>query len=186
MNALMERTKSLTTRERRMILMTVTVVLVGVGYIYVAEPVYLRWRKLHTEAQTLQKDLRELRGLAENRLMIEENFAKVQHFIPATRDQKMLEVGFLKEINSLAQSSGLQVGSLKPLKIERSGRFDQLQVQLHGSCEGYQFTKFLQQLQDGNHLIQCSDITLTAGRSRPPLTVTLTLNKLINRESGAK
>lgn len=185
MNALTERIQSLSGRERRMIFLTATVMLIGLGYIYIGEPVYLRWNELHTESQSLQKDLKKLRGLSQNRELIEENFAKVQDSIPAGNSQENLEVRFLEEINALAHSSGLRVGSLKPLKIERSGRFDQLQVQVHGSCQGYEFTKFLQLLQDEKHLIQCTDITLTAGRSRPPLTVTLTLSKLVMRELGA-
>jgi Tfp pilus assembly protein PilO len=179
MNSLLNRIQALSSRERTMLITTITIGVVALAYVYVGEPVYAQWHDLHTESRALQANLAELRSLAQHRDVIEQRFADMQDSFPSAEDQEVLTVEFLQELNSLAEQSGMRVSNIKPLKIARRGRFDQLLVQLTVNSEGHQFMAFMQQLQEPSHLITCQEISMTAGRSRPPLSLTLTLGKLI-------
>jgi len=179
-----DRMKNMTSRERYLLIATVLVLTGGAVYIYVGEPLFLKWSDLHDESKTLQMRLAKLKILSKDKDVIEQGFEDIQSAIPSGESTESLQIDFFKEIHDFATSAEIDVTSLKQLKIDRKGRFDSLVVRMNCVGENHQLAALLQHFQERENLIQCSDISLSANRRPPTLSITLTLSKLVLHREG--
>lgn len=171
--------RKLTRRERILTFLTTFALVGGGAYVYAIEPLAAAWLDIRAEANAAAQELSKLDSLIANRNAIESEFEEYAGAMTLGASEETLQVDLLKEIEHLATSSGLRVSSIRPLRLRTVGRLDRLGVELNAACAGHEFVKFLQAIQDPSHLLRAEDINLEVHRERPPLTVTLTLTKLV-------
>lgn len=178
--------KEITPRERILSLLIAAVIGVGGLYVYALEPLAGAWSDVRSEANSTSVELSELRNLVANRDSIEKNFQDFADAMMVGSSEEKLQVDLLGEVGKVAAGSGLQVSSIKPLQARSAGRLDRLSVQLNAVCAAHEFVDFLRTIQEPAHLLRAEDIDVVVGRRRPPLTVTLTLTKLVRIEPSAQ
>lgn len=166
-------------REIRLAIITVTVLLGTALYAYVAEPVFASWIEVRSEAIKAAGELAEIERLVANRDTIERDFQKYAGAITTGTSKEMLQIDLLREIGEVASASGLRVTTIKPLRLQPTGGLQRLPVELHAVCAGHEFVQFLQAIQESDHLLRAKDFNVVVGRGQPPLTITLTLSKLV-------
>ncbi len=182
--------RALNRRERLLAAGTLAASLAGLLYLFAIEPLFVQWRAARDEASAEGAKLVELRTLVENRSQIEKQYGLYAGALPHGPSREDLEVRLLKEIEMVASEAGVRVTTMKPLAARESGQMQRVSIEVHAACAANQFTRLLQLLQEPSHLFKAESFTLEAGREDPPLTVTLTLAKLVyidgaKRQSGA-
>jgi len=175
--------RSLTKRERRIAFLTGIVVASGLLYLYVAEPLWLRWVDLHAQAESLTRKVANFQELVDNRQFIEDNYRRVEGAITVGRDEEELYFNLLQEIAGVTLSARVTLRGMKPLSRKHDDLLDRYGVKLNIQCEGHQLMNLLQALQEPEHMLNIEDLTILAGRGRPPLTVALTVTKLMRTEN---
>jgi Tfp pilus assembly protein PilO len=171
--------RSLTPRERRITIVTVLILGGGLAYAYAIGPMIHTWTDLRAAANALTAERAELTQLLEHRGAIEAQYSGVESAVAEGQSEEALQIALLTEVEDLARRSGLVVGSIKPMGRDREGPFERIHVQLNAQCEHHQFVNFLQGAQRRERLLRCEAVTLTVGRTRPPVNVTLTISKLV-------
>lgn len=171
--------RKLSRRERMLTFLTAFALATGGAYVYAVEPLATSWLEIRSEANAAAQELSELEGLIANRNVIESEFEEYAGAMTLGSSEETLQVNLLKEIERLASSSGLRVSSIKPLRLRTVGQMDRLGVELNAACAGHEFVRFLEAIQEPSHLLRAEEINLAVGRERPPLTLTLTLTKLV-------
>ena len=180
----MNRILQMSKRERLLVWAALAAVIGGGLYLYAVEPFATQWTALRAEANRLAAEQAKLENLLANRAEIERGYNDIRGAVTAGVSEEDMILSFLRQIEDVARRSGLSVTTIKPLGLERERGFDRLTAQLGLQSEGHQFVGFLQALQRGDQFLRCENFTVSVGKRRPPLTISITLSKLMSNESG--
>lgn len=173
-----------TKREGVLALLTVLVIFGGATYVYVIEPVAHEWSEVRGRSRMAVEKLAKLQALVERREEIDMGYRQVEGAVTVSQNEHEPKVTLLKEVEKLARESGLEVTAVKPTSPRKEGVFDRYGVQLNARSENHNLVEFLQAIQRPEHLLNAERITLVAGRSRPTLTLTLVVTKLVKLEGN--
>lgn len=179
-------TRPLNRRERMLAAGTIAVLVSGLAYIYALEPMAALWMDAHAEANDAAAELGELKALVANRTEIEQQFENYASGISRGDSRNALEVDFLRKAESLASQSDVRVTTMKPLLPRNTGRMQRIGIEMQAVCTAPNLLRLLQTLQEPANLIQADALTISAGRDDPPLTVTMTLSKLVYVDEKAR
>ncbi len=170
--------RKLNARERRIAFLTIAVSALALLYQYTIEPAAMAWLAVYREADTLEQELRKLESLVGRRDEIEREYRKLETASLSVATREAMAVSLLSEVTELAQRGGLAVVGIKPLRSAEEQGYERCAVQVDLAGEAHQFVAFLQQMQEGQHLLNGEFINVTVGRGSAPLTVSMRLNKL--------
>ncbi len=178
------RLRRLTKRERTIAITAAVVAVAAALYVYAVEPLVLRGFALHRRVQIAEQELAQLRSLVEHRDAIEEEYRRLKGAVTVGRTEQGVKVALLAEVDGLARSCALDVSSVRPTVAAEAGDFYRYGVELQAGCEGHQFVKFLQAMQEPDHLLHADLVSFVVGRGQSPLTVTLRISKLAKLGGG--
>lgn len=170
--------------EGMLALLTALVIFSGLTYVYVIEPVAFEWSEVRGRSRKAVEKLAKLQALVERREEIERGYRQLEGAVSVRQNEHGAKVTLLKEVEKLARESGLQVTAVKPTSTRKEGVFDRYGVQLNARSENHNFVTFLQAIQRPEHLLNAERITLVAGRSRPTLSLTVVVTKLVRLEGN--
>jgi len=180
----MVQVRRLTQRERTIATTTIVAAVAAALYVYAAEPLALRGLALHRRVQVAEQELAQLRSLVEHRDTIEQEYRRLKGAVTVGSTEQEVKVALLAEVDGLARSCAFDVSSVRPTTVAETGDFYRYGVELQAGCEGHQFVKFLQAMQEPDHLLHADLVSLVVGGGQSPLTVTLRISKLAKLEEG--
>jgi len=175
--------RKLTKRERLIAFATCLMLLGALAYVHAIEPAALRWFEARHRAQQAVDDLAKLHDLAARRSQIEQEYEELEGAVTVGRSAEQLRVELLREAEQIARECGLDVNSVKPAAMRKEGLFERHSVQLNARCEGHELVKCLLEMQRPEHLLNVELMSVVVGRTRPPLTLTLSISKLTRTEA---
>ena len=173
----------LSKRERTLRWAALIAVISGGAYVYAVEPFVAEWTALRTQANELAAEHANLKDLLTKRAEIERRYDDIRGAVTEVEAREDKKLTLWKQVDVAASRSGLSVTSIKPLGIEKERGFERVSVRLGAQSEAHQFVGFLQALQRSDQFLRCENFTVTVGRSRPPLTISFTLSKLMKNEN---
>ena len=182
---MMNRIERLSGRERSLLWATLIAVIGASIYVYALEPFLLEWTALRTEANELAAEQAKIESLFANRTEIERRFNEIRGAVTEVAPHEDAMLTLWEQVDTAASRNGLNTTAIKPLGLEKERGFDRVAVRLGAQCEGYQFVGFLQALQRNDHILRCENFTVSVGRTRLPLTISMTLSKLMSDNGGA-
>jgi Tfp pilus assembly protein PilO len=165
-------------RERNFSFVTGIMVICALSYLFVVEPIVLRWVAAHDQAVQAEVELGQLLELVQNRDHIEREYDRLQGAVQVGRTEQDLKIALLTEADRLAQSSGLTVSSIKPTAMRQEAGLQRYTIEMQMHCEAHQFLQLLRNMQEPEHLLHTDMMSIVVSPSEPPLTVTLRLSKL--------
>lgn len=179
------RIRTITRRERILAVCVSMLVVGGLALHFVAAPVARRWLELDLAARQAADELAELTVLASQRETIEAEYAALQGLLASGRSPEEHHVALLREVEELARSCGLLVSVVRPVAARNEGRMTRFGLHLNARGESAGLVRFLDEAQRPSHLLRIERLTVTVGRTRPSLTVSLVISKLAAAEGRA-
>jgi Tfp pilus assembly protein PilO len=170
--------RTLSKRERVIVAVTLLLTLGAGLYLYLIEPLALRWLDMYKATQSSAAELAKLRGLYERREEIEKAYRTVEGAIAVGTSNEDLLVQLIKTVEKAARTSGMDVKSVKPMTAQRQGYFYRYSLQLSANSEPTQFVQFLQVLQRPECLLSAELLTVVVKRTKPSLNMTITISNL--------
>ena len=171
-------------RERRLGAATLLVVVVGVLYLNVIEPVTVNWMEVRRRAREAESKLAESEALIENRETIEREYKRLEGAVTSGSSEQELKITLLSEVDKLANESGLLVASVKPTVVKKQKDFYRYGIELQAHGENHKLVQFLLAMQKPEHLLHTDQLTVHAGRGSAPLTFTFRISKLARLTSA--
>lgn len=175
-------------RERRLATATATVLVLGLLYLNVIEPVAMNWIDVRRRAREAETRLAKLQQLIQNRDVIETEFKRLEGAVTSGASEQELKIALLAEIDRLASESGLVVASVKPTVVKKQKDFYRYGIELQAHGENHKLVQFLLAMQSPEHLLHTDHLTVHAGRGAAPLTATFRISKLahLNQKPAAE
>jgi len=167
--------RSLDRRERYLAVVTGTVVIIGLIYVQVIEPLVDIWISAYQAAVQAEKRLNTLQQLNSQKGEIEREYAQLAGISETENSAEKAVANLLEKVESLGRASGLQVTGLRPVGKSLA---DRVSVELTAKGEPNNFLQFLDQIQRPENLLCTEKVSLTVGRSAPKLSLTVLLTKL--------
>lgn len=170
--------RRLNARERRIALVTATVVVLGALYVYAIEPAVMAWLAVYREAELAEGELRKLEALVDRRAEIERDYARLEAVAAAVSSREAMAVSLLSEVAELARDAGLAVSGIKPLQTVQEKGYERAGVQVELEGEAHEFVYMLQGMQEEQHLLNGEFVNVVVGRGSAPLNISMRLTKL--------
>ena len=121
-------------RERRMAIVTFGVLLVGLLYVKMAEPISQRWLPVRQEARDATTELEKLRSLVKRRDEIQAAYRRVRDTVASGTSEQAVQLAVLGEVSRLAIGCGMEVDGVKPVRKVHESGLDRNGIELSGRC----------------------------------------------------
>ncbi|MCB1194595.1 type 4a pilus biogenesis protein PilO [bacterium] len=159
--------KKRTSREKYLILLTVTV-LVSVGlYLYVLEPLWVYWHGMDSTIYNLEKKLQRSQIILSREQNIEAEYLSYEkRFKLEGSDQEKTAV-ILKEIETAARSNKVHINDIKPRQIKDEEFYKYYVIELEVEANVIDLSKFIYDLQISTHALRVTRIQIGANSSSP-------------------
>ncbi len=129
----------LSSREKRFFILTSIIVGLSIFYLIAFKAIFLKWKVLSGEILQKETKLIKLRGViaAKEELEEEYNNFKDRIKVKGSPDKDMV-TGLLKDIESIARNSAVNILNIEPLPVKRERFYEQysIQMEIEGDIEG--------------------------------------------------
>ena len=178
--------KNLSKRERRLLAITLTVVLGALTYRMVVLPRLSKMWQLSARAATAEIDLLEM----ERNLALGERIESRYKTYEAAIAQKGTDLeessSFLRTVSDLTQSNEMEVLDWRLPPIELGKYYKIFSVRLTVKTRPVWLARFLSNLEESEQTIRISDVQVTALDDSENLAVNMKLTKVVAAEGNSK
>ena len=183
MNAWLQK---LNRRERLFAAATLAAAFAGLLYISILEPIALRWANASREASSLVQQLAELQLRVKEQQAVGEQIRVLERAVAGKNSGVGPNDSVLGEVERIVRATKLEMKSIRPLDNIREGSFQRYPVEISLRGEAPQLFDLLSKLQAPENFLSVESMSVTVGNSSPPLSLTLVIARLMERELGAK
>ncbi len=157
--------KTLNKREKRLLFIILLLAFV-VGNFLFLRPLFDKWRGLGEELNLKEMKLKKGGEIVARQKVLEEKFSKLKTGLDSFLSREERVSNLFKEMESLAQRSGLSILKIRPhRRIEDTGLFEQLSVELNFAGDISGAVKFLYNLQQHSHTLDVRSLRLRPEKS---------------------
>jgi len=166
-------------RERTLFVGTVSVILAAALFIFIFEPIYTQWSQVKVDFQVAHLRLyKNLKLLAEQEVL-EKEYETFKDFFLEGEDESQGTPNILKEIESIAVSSGVKITSIKPKGEKEFENYKKYNVEVVVEGEINQLLKFMYSLEGSKRFLKVERLVLALkGRKGNTLKGTLIIRKI--------
>ena len=150
---------SLLRREKKVLTVTTSVVVLALLYHFLLDPFVREWRGLATEIRAAEAHLQKTRLLLKKKSEIEEAFRK---YTGVAQEGAPAMTGILQEVEGLAQKARLQVLDMRPLPEKRKGFFQEQGLEVSAEGSAPQFAQFVYSLLESPNSLKIEKLELTS------------------------
>lgn len=151
---------NLSTRENRLFYLTLAVVAVWIGQAFIVKPISAKWRRLNEQIAADSLKLEKGERLIGKKDSIKSEYEKVASGVKMAGSAEEEMAGFLTEIESLANSTGVHLNEVKPLPAKKLDLYKKFYADLELEGEMTQISAFMRQVQDSPRLLAIDKLTL--------------------------
>lgn len=174
--------RSLTSRESRLLIITLLTVGVASIYIYIAEPRIQRAVALHGELAETRRELDSFERLLRDREKILANTESLEQQIDNTDDEEEELTSLLKEVERLSREARIESISLRPQRSREQSFYQLLGIQLTAEGGPQDVARFLHSVRESAQLLRVDSLTCNALKQPGRLRVNFTIVKILNPE----
>lgn len=135
-------------RERYLALATLSIVLIALIYVFIVDPIAVKWRNLNSQIQSKVNMLEKDSKLAANKKMIESEYAKIsKQGRPAkSNDQEVAET--LTFIEGVSKNDACFIVNIKPVDIRDAVSYKEILIDVTVEAGMAQLSKFLYDIEN--------------------------------------
>ncbi len=152
--------KRLNKRERRLLFIILLLAFV-VGNFLFLRPLFDKWCRFGEELNLKEVKLKKAGEIVARQKALEEEFSKLKTGLDSSLSREEKVSNLFKEVESLAQRSGLSILKIRPhRRIEETGLFEQLSVELNFAGDISGAVKFLYNLRQHSRTLDVRSLHL--------------------------
>jgi len=151
---------NLSKRESKLFYLTVIAVLFLLGHNFVVKPLMAKWNKVDEKIKEGNLKLEKGERLAGKEKSITSDYDRIAAAIKMKGSQEEEMAGFLTEIESLANSTGVHINEIKPLPAKQFDLYKKFYTDLELEGEMAQISDFMRRVQDSPHILAIDKLSL--------------------------
>ena len=170
----------LSSREKRLLFFTVTVLSAVGVYLYVIEPLWNYWVGLDESIVNCQDKLRRSQNILRREKTIVRTFKKYEKKLKIEGSDQTKTAQILKEIETTARNNQFNINDIKPQNIRDREFYKFYLIELEAEADIMSLAKFIYDLQISQQSLRVSRLQLVASSSNPHLLkVEMIITKVI-------
>lgn len=160
---------NLSKREKAIVLLTVSVVVLAVIYLSAVEPLLARFNKLNSEIGLKKRKLEKIYQLLGHREKIEAEYEKlVRATIKESSDEEII-ASILNQMEALARSSGVQINNIRPERVKEEAGYKRLSIEVSTESNVDALFKFIYNLETSPALLKIERLQISPSRKQDGL-----------------
>ena len=159
--------KSLSLREKKLTILTVTVIGCAILYALVLEPAVKHYVDLDRQLTRKKLQVVKSRWLYRQRDLFETEYAKYVEYTKSSASEEEKTISILKEIENLARTNRVYIKNIKPAEVKRFGFYEKYTFNLSTEAEAEELLSFMYSLQTSKQLLKVERFTLSSKRAQP-------------------
>ena len=151
---------NLSKREGRLFYLTLAVVVVWIAQAFIVKPLAVKWKRLNDQIAADSLKLEKSERLVGRKDFITSEYKKAASEVKMAGSAEEEMAGFLTEIESLANATGVHLNEIKPLPVKKLDLYKKFYADLELEGEMAQISAFMRRVQDSPHLLAIDKLTL--------------------------
>jgi type IV pilus assembly protein PilO len=164
-------------------------VIVGVSYVFLLQPVVTHIDQLRPEVATLQREVAQNRAILADLMKFRREAAELEARLNALKDRLPSEremPGLYRTLSDAAAQSGLGVSLFQPRPVATHEVYTEIPITLTGEAGYHQLGEFLEKVAKLPRVVTVNEIKMTSGtRPRNPVKAELILATYMYRPVGS-
>lgn len=164
-------------------------VLVGVAYVFLLQPVITVVDQLRPELEKLQREVATSRAILADLMRFRQEAAELEARLNALKDRLPSEremPGLYRTLSDAAAASGLGVSLFQPRPTATHEVYTEIPITLNGEAGYHQLGEFLERVARLPRVVTVNEIKMTTGnRPRNPVRAELVLATYMYRPVGS-
>jgi type IV pilus assembly protein PilO len=164
-------------------------VIVGVAYVFLVQPVVTHIDQLRPEVATLQREVAQNRAILADLMKFRREAAELEARLNALKDRLPSEremPGLYRTLSDAAAQSGLGVALFQPRPVATHEVYTEIPITLTGEAGYHQLGEFLEKVAKLPRVVTVNEIKMTSGtRPRNPVKAELVLATYMYRPVGS-
>jgi type IV pilus assembly protein PilO len=167
----------------------VLLVIAGVGYVFLLQPVMTHIDQLRPEVQQIQKEVAQNRAILADLMRFRKEAAELEARLSALKDRLPSEremPGLYRTLTDAASAAGLGVSLFQPRPIATHEVYTEIPITLNGESGYHQLGEFLEKVAHFPRVVNVTEMKMSTGnRPRNPVRTELVLATYMYRPIGA-
>jgi len=151
---------NLNKREQIILILTILIVMVTLGYILLVEPAVNKISQVNKEIAGLELKLKKARTVIARKDKIEEEYKEFAQFISSKTGAGEDLDKFLSDVEKIASTADYKVNQVRPLPSRKTDFYQVSQMEVDGLSGMTELAKFIYNLQTSNELYRVSSIRI--------------------------
>lgn len=172
--------KKLSSREKRLLIVTMGIFFVVGTYVYLIEPLWNYWIGLDAEIIQYQDKLRRAQSILRREKFIVKTYKKYEKKLKIEGSDQTKTARILKEIETTARNNQFNINDIKPQSIRDREFYKFYLIELEAEADVMSLAKFIYDLQISQQSLRVSRLQLAVSSSKPHLLkVDMIITKVI-------
>lgn len=156
---------NLSSREHRILLLTVSVGAAALAYTLIIEPAIGSWQQLNQGIERKEVQLLKLKRRVKRGQLVDKEFEIYKTRMSAEKTDEEVIGSLQRELESIGQETGVTIPTMRRGSIEEFNYYKMYKVEaeIEGTTIG--IAEFLHRLRTSPHLLQVEEMEIRKGRS---------------------
>ncbi|MEN6626639.1 MAG: hypothetical protein ABFD69_10465 [Candidatus Sumerlaeia bacterium] len=164
----------LSTREKRIFMLTLAIALIAIVQLWVAKPVLGQIRHVRAKASITAQDLARLNNVLTNRQQVEKAYESIRNRITSTKTPEREIIEILQSVQQAAEDSKIEILLNVHTKDEPQEYFNIHTINFQGRGELPQFIQMLARLQNPQLGLKVTDMRFALKNFKLEMELVLT------------
>jgi len=147
-------------RERNILIIILSVLLVFAIYSLIFQPLIERLSFLNNEIESKELKLRKNQKILNLEKSASLDYKKYEQYLKQNASEEQAMASLLSEIESVAHQVNIQVNDMKPRKVKRIDFYNNFAVEIDTEGRLSDILKFVYTLQNSPHLLKAENVRL--------------------------
>lgn len=145
--------KNLTKRERRIAVITISMVGAALIYNFILDPLISRWKALNSETESRVNALEKDAFILANQKTVESEYARYAMSAKSQKSVERMAADLLAFIENTARNDSCFIVNIKPVGSKDLGTHKELWIDITAEAGMDQFSKFLYDIENNRDLL---------------------------------
>ncbi len=171
---------NLSKREKNVLLIGATIVLVIILFNFVIDPLILRFQGLSQRLTANEIRLRKNLKILSNKKNIQAEYDKYVDFMKQKTSDEQEMSSLLSNVEKVAQELNIRITDMKPRRVKTKDFYKDLSLELEAEGLLGEITEFIYAIQNSPYLLSVEKLRLEKRSSRKPqLKTSLLISKIL-------